>query len=46
MYYEGGAIGGVYTGDGEENQVAMLNKYARRNDHPLHETLDQACMQL
>ncbi|MFW2872026.1 ATP-dependent Clp protease adapter ClpS [Klebsiella pneumoniae] len=40
--YEGKAICGVFTAEVAETKVAMVNQYARENEHPLLCTLEKA----
>ena len=42
VHYEGKAICGVFTAEVAETKVAMVNQYARENEHPLLFTLEQA----
>ena len=41
VHYEG-AICGVFTAEVAETKVAMVNQYARENEHPLLCTLEKA----
>ena len=42
VHYRGKAICGVFTAEVAETKVAMVNKYARENEHPLLCTLETA----
>ncbi|EGF2682501.1 ATP-dependent Clp protease adapter ClpS [Escherichia coli] len=42
VHYQGKAICGVFTAEVAETKVAMVNKYARENEHPLLCTLEKA----
>ncbi|ELY3411131.1 ATP-dependent Clp protease adapter ClpS [Cronobacter sakazakii] len=42
VHYQGKAICGVFTAEVAETKVALVNKYARENDHPLLCTLEKA----
>lgn len=42
VHYEGKAICGVFTAEVAETKVAMVNQYARENEHPLLCTLEKA----
>ncbi|EMH4162091.1 ATP-dependent Clp protease adapter ClpS [Pluralibacter gergoviae] len=42
VHYQGKAICGVFTAEVAETKVAMVNKYAKENEHPLLCTLEQA----
>ncbi|KQN56851.1 ATP-dependent Clp protease adapter ClpS [Erwinia sp. E602] len=42
VHYQGKAICGVYTAEVAETKVAMINTYARENEHPLLCTLEKA----
>lgn len=41
VHYQGKAICGVFTAEVAETKVAMVNKYARENEHPLLCTLEK-----
>nr|VXZ86624.1 ATP-dependent Clp protease adapter protein ClpS [Klebsiella pneumoniae] len=41
VHYEGKAICGVFTAEVAETKVAMVNQYARENEHPLLCTLEK-----
>lgn len=42
VHYQGKAICGVFTAEVAETKVAMVNKYARENEHPLLCTLEKS----
>ncbi|VFS41764.1 ATP-dependent Clp protease adapter protein ClpS [Serratia liquefaciens] len=42
VHYEGKAICGVFTAEVAETKVAMVNQYARENEHPLLCTLEKS----
>jgi len=42
VHYQGKAICGVFTAEVAETKVAMVNQYAKDNEHPLLCTLEQA----
>jgi ATP-dependent Clp protease adaptor protein ClpS len=42
VHYHGKAICGVFTAEVAETKVAMVNEYARENEHPLLCTLEKA----
>lgn len=42
VHYEGKAICGVFTAEVAETKVEMVNRYARKNEHPLLCTLEKA----
>ena len=42
VHNEGKAICGVFTAEVAETKVAMVNQYARENEHPLLCTLEKA----
>jgi len=42
VHYHGKAICGVFTAEVAETKVAMVNQYARENEHPLLCTLEKA----
>ena len=42
VHYRGKAICGIFTAEVAETKVAMVNDYARENEHPLLCTLEKA----
>ncbi|CAK9884563.1 MAG: ATP-dependent Clp protease adapter protein ClpS [Candidatus Erwinia impunctatus] len=42
VHYEGKAVCGVFTAEVAETKAALVNKYARANEHPLLCTLEKA----
>ena len=42
VHYQGKAICGVFTAEVAETKVAMVNQYAKENEHPLLCTLEKA----
>lgn len=42
VHYKGKAVCGVFTAEVAETKVALINRYARDNEHPLLCTLEKA----
>jgi len=42
VHYQGKAICGIFTAEVAETKVALVNQYAKENEHPLLCTLEKA----